>query len=261
MNTKIYVVTHKSFIPPKDTLYEPIQVGKYFTKVDLGFLSDDTEDNIAEKNKNYCELTALYWMWKNDKTTETIGLCHYRRYFTKKVFSRKESFFLDINNITSILKEYDVIVPKEVKRSDITVREFYSYCEGKDKDILLLRECMMSHYPEYVDSYDAILNGKKAFYCNMFILSKKLFDEYCQWLFTLLFDLEEKIDISDYTPQQARVYGYLSELLLNVWIKHKKLKYKEIDIVNIEISFLQSIKDKIVSFLKRMLKKMRSKQK
>lgn len=94
MNLKILVVTHKSYWMPDENIYLPIFVGT--NKSDRNFLRDNEGDNISYKNKNYCELTAIYWAWKNLKLDkyDYIGLCHYRRYFTgkikKKYFSKKE---------------------------------------------------------------------------------------------------------------------------------------------------------------------------
>ena len=79
MDIKILVATHKKYWMPEDDVYLPIHVGRE-GKADLGYVGDNTGDNISEKNANYCELTGLYWAWKNLKC-DYIGLCHYRRYF------------------------------------------------------------------------------------------------------------------------------------------------------------------------------------
>ena len=81
MNCKILVCCHKKDVFASDPPYFPIQVGKALSSVDLGITGDDTGDNISGKNPSYCELTGLYWAWKNLKDTDVIGLCHYRRYF------------------------------------------------------------------------------------------------------------------------------------------------------------------------------------
>ena len=65
-------------------VYMPLQVGKALSDVDLGVQGDDEGDNISTKNPNYCELTGLYWAWKNLKDADYIGLAHYRRYFDFK---------------------------------------------------------------------------------------------------------------------------------------------------------------------------------
>lgn len=58
----------------------PIQAGAVLTQVRMSGVCDASGENISEKNQEYCELTALYWIWKND-TSEYAGLCHYRRHF------------------------------------------------------------------------------------------------------------------------------------------------------------------------------------
>ena len=82
----IVVATHKAFPMPTDKMYIPLHVGaegktnEDGTPLDLGYQKDNTGDNISAKNANYCELTGLYWAWKNLKA-DYIGLVHYRRYF------------------------------------------------------------------------------------------------------------------------------------------------------------------------------------
>ena len=77
MDIKIIVATHKKYWMPSDDIYLPVHVGKK-GKTDLGYQGDDTGDNISDKNTNYCELTGLYWAWKNLKA-DYKGLAHYRR--------------------------------------------------------------------------------------------------------------------------------------------------------------------------------------
>lgn len=238
---KMYVVGHKMFNPPKDDIYYPIQVGKQFTKNELGFLSDDIGDNISDKNKTFCELTAVYWIWKNDIDADVVGLCHYRRYYSKSKLFANQRYFLNRNDIENILKKYDVIVTEKMSWH-VSVREFYSLCEGKDKDLEATRHIICKKYPEYIDSFDKIMNGNSAFYCNMVICPKEKWNKYCEWLFDILFDLESQLDLSSYTVEEARVFGYLSELLLNVWIDHNKLTYKEVPMVNTEYSFKHRLK-------------------
>ena len=78
MDIKILVATHKAYWMPEDDVYMPVHVGRE-GKQDLGFNGDNTGDNISLKNANYCELTGLYWAWKNLQC-DYIGLCHYRRF-------------------------------------------------------------------------------------------------------------------------------------------------------------------------------------
>lgn len=87
MNNKITILVccHKQDYYAQKYPFLPIQVGRAISSVDLGIQGDDTGDNISWKNRNYCELTALYWAWKNLKEVDIIGLCHYRRYFLLKI--------------------------------------------------------------------------------------------------------------------------------------------------------------------------------
>ena len=79
MDIKIVVATHKEYRMPSSSLYLPVQAGAALHKP-LSYTGDNTGDHISEKNRNFCELTCLYWAWKN-LTAEYLGLCHYRRYF------------------------------------------------------------------------------------------------------------------------------------------------------------------------------------
>ena len=81
----IYIAAHKEFDVPRLENYVPLQVGAE-GKEDLGFLRDNTGDNISVKNPNFCELTGLYWIWKNTND-EYKGVVHYRGYFCKSNLS------------------------------------------------------------------------------------------------------------------------------------------------------------------------------
>ena len=81
MKTEIYIATHKDYNFPQIAGYIPIHVGKDLTDLNLGIIGDNTGDNISSLNPNFCELTALYWMWKNS-SADYLGLIHYRRFFS-----------------------------------------------------------------------------------------------------------------------------------------------------------------------------------
>lgn len=226
----IYVVGHKKFSYPTEGFFTPIQVGKRNTGLKLPIISDDTGDNIAEKNSNFCELTALYWVWKNGLNADYIGLCHYRRYFYKTSILGHAFLHPSEKYFESVLENHDVILAKRYEW-DYSVRECYSkYGEGKDKDLMKTREIIQKKYPDYLDSFDTVIGRKYASYCNMFVMSKENTDLYCKWLFSILFELENYTDLGDYTPAEARIYGYISEILLNVWVLKNKLWVKELPI-------------------------------
>ena len=72
-NIKIIVATHKKYQMPEDQMYFPVQVGaEGKTKIEE-YTQDNTGNNISLKNPYFCELTGLYWAWKNLEA-ENIGL-------------------------------------------------------------------------------------------------------------------------------------------------------------------------------------------
>lgn len=248
---KIFVVTHKKIeklIQKKN--YSYIQVNRHKNE-DLGFIfNDNNGKNISQKNNNYCELTALYWIWKNYKCEDDniIGLCHYRRFFTLN----KNCKFLILNmpQIKRYLKSYDMILPQKFYFPVTTYNNYFEYGSGKEKDLKVLRKTIKKLYPDYLTAYDDFLEQKEGHYCNMMICRKKMLDDYCEWLFHILFELEKNIDLSDYTPSEARIYGYLSELLLNVYVIKNNLRVKEVPVINTEISFITKIKNKFFTLIK-----------
>ena len=248
MNIKILVAAHKKYWMPSDSVYVPLHVGAE-GKADLGYLKDNTGDNISIKNPNFCELTGLYWAWKN-LNCEYIGLCHYRRYFAKGgsgSIEQKKSKILKYADYEKLLSEYDVIVPKKRNYYIETVRSQYEHAHNKS-DLEETEKIIAKKYPEYSDAFNKVMNRKRLHILNMFAMKKVLFDQYCSWLFDILFELEKRIDTSTYNQYEARVYGFLSERLFNVWLEESKLKLFENDVV-----FLEKINwvDKGSKFLKR----------
>ncbi|MDT9331594.1 DUF4422 domain-containing protein [Clostridium perfringens] len=233
-----FIVTHKVFDVPKIPNYYPIIVGGKDINL-VNSYHDNIGDNIAEKNSNFCELTALYWIWKNFKEDNYIGVCHYRRYFINNRFVKSKDGFLNSEKARKILKKNDIILAAPWGWLDITVKDWYLNTDGKQKDLIELRKIIEELYPEYLEDYDEVMNGYMASYLNMMVTSKEIFDKYSEWLFDILFELEKRIDISSYTPLEARVFGFLSERLLNVWVKHNKLKIKYLQVYQTENSFSQ----------------------
>lgn len=226
---KVIVATHKKYEMPKNQLYLPLQVGKA-GKEYLGYETDDTGKNISEKNSLYCELTALYWAWKN-LDSDYIGLVHYRRYFSKSSFpmfaKNKYDHIISDSDITSFLAENKVIVPKKRNYYIESIYSHYAhthYAEHLDKSLEIIKK----KYPKYEASFEAVMKSTSAHMFNMFIMSKENLDSYCQWLFDILFELENVVDISEYSDFQKRYLGRVSEILFNVWLKENTIEVKEL---------------------------------
>lgn len=224
----IYIATHKKFNVPNEPGYIPIQVGTE-GKTKLGYLVDNTGDNISVKNANYCELTGLYWIWKNT-SDDYKGLVHYRRYFSN---SLKANEILKERYILRALKKFDVILPFRYTMDKSLIDD---YCEisGFKKDLESVREIILSKYPNYLNTYDNTMNNNKIYFYNMIIARKTVFDNYCEWLFSILFELEKKVDLLGYNDYQKRIYGFLSERLLNVYFDYNNYKVFECGVINTE---------------------------
>ena len=232
----IFLITHKLVQEKYDeNLYIPLQVGKKISDIELGYISDDTKTNIANKNLNYCELTGIYWLWKNWDFDDWIGISHYRRFF------RLRNKNLNRKQIDKIMSKYDIILPRKFYFKNTVWNNYYKGGAGKEKDLKILREVIKSQFPEYLKNFDYIMKKHSASYCNMFVMKKNEFYEYCNWLFKILFLLEKKIDISKYTRSEARIYGYMSEILLNVWVNKNMLKTKKIKIVKTDSNLNERI--------------------
>ncbi len=222
----IYIITHKRFDQPDLVGYKSLLVGAYKGHI-FGDAYDDEGDNISTKNPYYCELTGVYWLWKNCMD-DYIGIVHYRRYFSKS-FRRK---IISERDIRKKLNTYDIIVPNKVNLFQ-SVADQFSSSYGNDPSLLpLIREAVAMLYPNDLDSYDNVMNGTEIYFCNMMICTKSLYDEYCEWLFTILSYVEDRVDITGYNDYQKRLYGFISERLLTVWIKKKKLRVCEIGMIN-----------------------------
>lgn len=244
--TKIYTITHKSYWIPKDELYFPLQVG---FGDDLGFLRDNTGDNISGNNSNYCELTGLYWLWKNIKGYDYVGIDHYRRHFCLKKNIDKKQCILKYDEIQNMLNENTIILPKKRHYYIETVYSQYAHAHHK-MDLDTTRKIIERYYPEYLRSFDEQMNKKSLHLFNMFIMPADVFDEYCKWLFGILFKLEDNLDISDYTNYDKRVFGFVGERLLDVFVAKNKYNIIELPYVFME---KQNWVKKVYEFLKRKM--------
>lgn len=193
-------------------MFHPLQVGSALHE-DLGYERDDEGDHISGKNQSFCELTGLYWVWKNVQC-DIVGICHYRRYF---VYGGD---LLRKNMIEEILENHDVIFSATVILSERSVRENYDTAHVS-KDLDLLRQVLAEKYPDYLRAFDAELAGNTMASLNMLVMHKELYDAYCEWLFDILFEVEKRIDLAGYDDYQRRVIGFLAERLLLPYILTK----------------------------------------
>ena len=228
MEIKIVVATHKQAAMPTDDIYLPLQVGAAGSPW-LGIQGDDVGNNISDKNKDYCELTGLYWAWKN-LNYEYLGLVHYRRYFKRNgmTFRRNKPWaqIASHSDIENLLYMAPVILPKKRNYYIESIYNQYAHAHRK-RDLDMAGEVIREKYPECARSFDNLKSKTSAHMFNMFVMRKDYFDDYCRWLFDILFSLEEKLQ-GKYEP---RLFGFISERLLDVWLESRKVPYVEQDIV------------------------------
>lgn len=226
-------------------LYIPVRCGATFDqRENIEMIGDDTGENISPKREIYGELTVQYWAWKN-VNADYYGLCHYRRYlsFSSKrlpedIWGNINYNYLDdeaieeLNLSEEIMREtiskYDFIISEPFRGS--SVYEQYKnvpelYIEDLDKCVEIIRE----YFPEYIDATEKYLREKNFYPCCLFVMTKKLFFEYSEWLFSILDIFEKEKDTSNYGNAAIRTPGHLGERLLGIYFTYilmKKPQYK-----------------------------------
>lgn len=225
---QVIIATHKKYRMPEDEMYLPVHVGADGKKdlegkpLDLGYTKDNTGENISALNPSFCELTGLYWAWKN-LDADYIGLAHYRRHFgTKitKINGDKWNRVLKYENIKLDLGKIRVFVPKKRRYYIETLYSHYEHTHYSNQ-LDTTRQIISEKYPEYVASYDKVIKRTYGYMFNMMIMDQKLVEQYCAWLFDILFELGRRIDMPELSAFQGRFYGRISEIIFNVWLDEK----------------------------------------
>ena len=239
---KIYVVTHKP-TPHDGKLpagYEIIHAGHAQAEKELGYAGDDTGDNISRLNLYLNEITALYWLWKNTNHT-TIGLCHYRRFFTESndaTFAAEKILTQDA--ALRILNRYDIIV-SEPYYGSLTQREFIVNDCGNALAVLgeaVIKKYLLQVQPDYLDAFEYVMDSTTFYKCNMFVTRKNIFEAYCRWLFSFYLDATKEIlrtaELEKITDNRRRVMGFFSERMMTTWLWKNRLRIKELKIMQVE---------------------------
>lgn len=257
-NIRIFVTAHKNVDRFDSDIMQPVQVGPKNERFPWAF-HDDEGENIADLNPRYCELTTQYWAWKNINA-DYYGFCHYRRYFDFSETVHEENAFgeimddyidakaakeygLDDNNIAHVVKQYDVITTPfgdldEIINKYGSPRALWEAAPLlHDDDLKRCYQILCAMYPDYRKDAQDFFNGNKACFCNMFIMKKEIFFDYCSWMFPILEEFDRNTDYSTYSKEALRTPGHLSERLLNIYLMHHKRissnwKFKELQCVH-----------------------------
>ena len=218
-NVKIIIAVHKKYQMPMDSMYLPVHVGAV-GKESIGYQRDDEGDNISDLNPYFCELTGLYWAWKN-LDADYIGLVHYRRHFTMHPHAKDLwNAVLKENEIKNDFKKIKVFVPYKRRYYIETLYSHYAhthYISQLDETKKVIKE----RCPEYVEAFDKVMKRRWGYMFNMMIMKWTLFDSYCIWLLVILIELRNKLGEDGLTAFHSRYYGRISEIIFNVWLEQK----------------------------------------
>ena len=235
MKICVLIATHKPYSMPADDVYLPIEVGRALHQARTPFQGDDTGDNISARNATYCELTALYWAWKNLKRYDFIGLVHYRRHFVRReigLLCCHHSIYTRTDFVKS-LERAPVLLPTRRHYVIETNAAQYGHAHHA-RDLTLLREVIAVRDPKSLAAFDTHMRERSTHICNMFVMRCDIFDAYCRWLFDILFALEPRLDLSDYSTYDRRVFGFLAERLLDVYLMSREISYTEAPVTCLE---------------------------
>lgn len=249
---KLLIACHKPAYVPPNALLAPIQVGAALAARRFpGMLQDDDGDNISAKNPQYCELTAQYWAWKN-LDAEYYGFFHYRRYLAfdriypvgadgtiqgkhlrpyrelDRICGDLSAYGLTEERMEAVIRQYDLLAVLREPLNVSVQRQFEQYHDPR-----MLRELMVilqERYPDYVPAAEAYLQGKQAYYMNMFVMKRELFYTYAAWLFDLLGALEEQLQVQGAEEKKTlasqqfpdRMMGYLGERLFGIFYTYQR---------------------------------------
>ena len=260
----LFVCCHQPVKVPSHSLLKPIQVGvKLSDERFENFLYDDEGDNISEKNRIYCELTAQYWAWKNF-SADYYGFFHYRRFLYPDIYAKRSYRIegeptqkllnkLKFDDFSKLIEGYDLISPIS-EDMHISVREHYANAPfHHKKDLDLIEQIIAEKYPKMKNASDTYLSQSKCYFGNIYIMSKPVFFDYCSWLFSILEEFDLRCDISNYSAQEKRVDGYLAERLFGIYLTYLKdisdLKITELPRVHFVSDKSSRIKQRVINSL------------
>ncbi len=231
---KIFMCCHKSYniTPP---LAVPIQGGRAINPPVDGIAGDNIGDNISDKNREYCELTVQYYAWKNEDY-DAYGFCHYRRFFGfgvktkypyiafgKMTVKQQERCLGTAECIEKAVADNDIIVTRPENLGS-TVAEYYAASKHHYKgDLELFVDIISEKFPKLTPFTKQYLSQNYQYFCNMFIMKKQFFNEYCEMLFSILTEFDKRKTMhGDF--QSDRTNGYLGERFLGIYISYVKSK-------------------------------------
>lgn len=244
---KILIATHKKYDIPQLLGYQPIMVGSALRdEVPVEYLRDDTGKNISELNPFFNELTVLYWAKFNLKDEDVVGLDHYRRYLgVTSGHDLKD--ILDQKQIYDALTEVDVLLPKQRNYYIESQKDHYLNAHNHEP-YFEMQKVIKEKFPKYLPAFEKMEESKKAHLFNMSIMKQADFQSYTDFVFGVLDQVAKNIPYETYEGQEKRVFGFLSERLMDTWLYTEEKTYLEFPVITTEKT---NWLDKGTQFLKR----------
>jgi len=224
-----------------------------------GFFLDNTGDNISSHNRSFCELTTLYWAWKN-KEADYYGFCHYRRLFSfsTRPLQRKRQLGVypfkhlsekalqelcwDEDAVYAAIEGYDFIVAQHIDTKELYAKSILGHWADapdlRNEDYERFLGILKETYPHLSEIALSFSQGRSFYPCNMFIARKEILDEYCSILFDVLQRFEECADMTHSRIEEMRVTGHLAERFCGIYYEYLRregsYKLKELEIALFE---------------------------
>lgn len=213
LNVKMYMAKHH-----KDRVLKgkydlpswivPIQVGASQTDLRIAEFTDNTGDNISDKNSKYSELTAMYWVWKN-RDEDYLGICHYRRILV-----------LNDDDLRRIRKNgINVVLPLPFVCYPDASGQYGRYIS--EEDLKKMFQALSEISPEYYEAAEIILKKQFLYNYNMFLADRTTFKEFCGWMFPILERAMELCETKG-TDRTDRYIGYFGEVLTALYFLYNK---------------------------------------
>lgn len=262
-NIKIFISYKDKHPVIKSEILQPIQTGRAIADEEFdGMIGDNIGDNISKDNPRYNELSAQYWIWKHYQEVgdpDYVGFMHYRRHFLFNetlpmppitwlnngnvfIFPKVCPQYMEYLNDESIksyfpafdcmvIKPYDI---KNIKEKYERIRDNYITLkeqDGRFYDIFL--DVIKELHPDYLEEIEEFDNGTQMYLCNMFVMRRDLFEDYCNFLFSTLKEIDNRIDSTNFSSAKSRFLGFLGEFVLSIYIfklrKNPNIKIKEMN--------------------------------
>ncbi|MBQ2830440.1 MAG: DUF4422 domain-containing protein [Oscillospiraceae bacterium] len=261
-------VSHRIDLPcetPQSSLYHPMRCGAVYDTGNATIPGDHTGEHISERRNSMCELTVQYWAWKN-YDADYYGLCHYRRYFSfsDQLYGMQRFNVVDSDTISAAAKKYcltdeqkmsriitshDAIIPTAIDiRTVLTgvpggerfyphsILEFWNakvdQVDPRCVDALI--RVVQEHQPEYYPALMEYLHGTTFYGGCCYIMRKELFNQLCEFQFSVLAELEKQFDMSSYTGEHTRQPAFMGEILYAtflIYLRKKEYKVREHQVV------------------------------